>query len=264
MGFVAAAGAAAMANPIGAIGLGLSAIGLFKKKEAPQPATLNLGKLRADSKANGFNPLTVLRLTGGAGFATGATAGSDRGAAFSTLGSAVMQFGRDTVDIQMAQQAEQTRAGLINAQKDLAIAQVQQLTSPPLASAVPNDGLDRSRFFGGPLNYNDQPWVPLFTATGQPIEWRQGLADRFDLGPGATVIVEDFEGVWGEVGGEVQGLGLFGDVTFGDAEVQRVGHTSGPNAVTTSTVPAFEPVRVDIFDNFFGAPTTGSSARRDR
>jgi hypothetical protein len=262
-------------------GLGImSALGIGKKE--PKSPTLDLGKLRSDAVANGFNPLTVLRLTGGQGFQTGGSSGSDP---LGQIGGIVGNFGNMMYDRQQTEAAESTRAGLMDAQRDLALAQVRAVGQPALRTASSggpsrsapetNTGLDRSQFFTGPANFEDQPWVPLFTATGQPIQWRQGLADRFDLGAYATVIIEDYEGIGGEILGEVQGLGLFGDVMFGTVELQRVGHVNGSvsDVISTTTLPVLGNGRQAQIDaaalRAAGLPTystdqVGSSGRLSR
>jgi hypothetical protein len=55
----------------------------------------------------------------------------------------------------------------------------------------------------------------------------------------------------GEIMGELQGLGLFGDVTFGPNEIQRVGHGSNNPVPTVVTTTTLAPIRT---------PTPGRNA----
>ena len=67
MAFAAALGAAAMANPIGAIGAGLGFLGMFKKDRPAQPVYTDLRKIVANAKEAGIHPLEAIR--SGAGVA---------------------------------------------------------------------------------------------------------------------------------------------------------------------------------------------------
>lgn len=225
------------------IGLGISALGLFKKSKAPK---LDLAGLRANAKANGFNPLTVLRLTGGAGHMT---SGSDIGVKLTNFGSMLTDFGSNQRALASKDKMDAAAIDLMGAQRDLALSQLKattgfaggsggRLSKAAGASVVKEtDGFDRSDFFRGPAAFADQPWVDVFNAAGTPFRIRQGIADRFKLGAGSVMIQEDFEGVLGDVWSEFQATGMIGDAWWNGVDIFKGGHSSG---FEPQVVPEFE------------------------
>lgn len=175
------------------IGGAISAAGsLFapKPKASKQTETvtnsIDLGKLRADAEAHGFNPLTIIRGGGLAGYtnSTGAIsvpAGADMrlSNAFQVFGSAVSQWQYDPYGQQKSQM-----------ELRLAEAQIRSLNAS--GGAGPNMSLQTPSASGSPVGDITSLW-----AFGSPLDLDPNFADG-ELG----------EQRWGEVGGSLYGLGV--------------------------------------------------------
>ena len=109
----------------GAIGsAALSAIGARKTAKAMQGANdLDLAKLRREAEQNGFNPLTVLRATGGQGSTKGPSGGLASGAFFQTFAQGIPRildagFDKKYKQAQLTNLNASTKSLLSNIQND--------------------------------------------------------------------------------------------------------------------------------------------------
>ena len=99
-----------------------------------QETRLNLGRLRRQAERNGFNPLTVLRATGGAGFTTTTLPSiSSARTIMRAIGGGLE--GLANAGIQGAENA--AREDLLRAQLELVKAQTNRVRSSPMLGAVP-------------------------------------------------------------------------------------------------------------------------------
>jgi len=84
--------------------LGLKAFGAYKTSKSMKGANdLDLEKLRREAEENGFNPLTVLRATGGQGSTKGPSGGLASGAFFSTFAQGIPSILESKYDEKMKQ-----------------------------------------------------------------------------------------------------------------------------------------------------------------
>jgi hypothetical protein len=111
----------------GAIGsAALSAIGARKTAKAMQGANdLDLAKLRREAEQNGFNPLTVLRATGGQGSTKGPSGGLASGAFFSTFAKGIPNI----LEANYNKKMKQAQLTNINASTDNLLASTKSLLS---------------------------------------------------------------------------------------------------------------------------------------
>lgn len=96
-------------------------------------------------------------------------------------------------------------------------------------------------------SYADGKMIPLFTATGMPIEVHEKVANRLGLKPGDVWIAEDDEAIWGDIGSAPGQIGAVGDSMwqsikgwFGDESpsIVKRGHTgAGPIAPPVQAAP---------------------------
>lgn len=175
--------------------------GLTQKKPGP---AIDLAEMRKQAKANGFNPLTVLRATGGAGFTSGVAPSpmSVLGAGFSQIGN-VME-GAAMRD--MAQEAHESALELVDAQ---VTAFKREPVSTAMVSAVPTNErelmpLEFSRFADQPVE--SIPYWNVRSIGGDTFQIRADVLERLQIGEGSTIVTEDWEMMLGEVGGEFEGL----------------------------------------------------------
>lgn len=107
--------------------LGLQAFGAYKTSKSMKGANdLDLEKLRREAEENGFNPLTVLRATGGQGSTKGPSGGLASGAFFSTFGQGIPSILESNYNEKMkAAQLEN-----INLQNEQMTAQIAGLNNP--------------------------------------------------------------------------------------------------------------------------------------
>lgn len=224
--------------------------GLGAMRDRKQQPGLDLAKLRRDSKANGFNPLTVLRMTGGAGFTT-----TPSPSALSVLGgtvSGVADVFSLARDRKQAQAESDARIGMMNAQ-------VGALQAPPLATQrtmgpiSPMDNfvqLDESRFAGIPAS--EIPFWNVRDLSGQEYQIRADVLERVGIAEGSTIVTEDWEMMLGELGGEFEGITQvikqgtgFGDVPFMRTTSQTEALRNPPAAPTVPMVdslPVIPPI----------------------
>lgn len=105
------------------IGAGISAIGSFfgGSDDEETTTTVDYKKMAREAEAAGFNPLTAIRNGGSAGFTTthhpGLSASDRFGAAFQTIGNAIMSFdARADERAELEQQLLKAQIGQINRQ----------------------------------------------------------------------------------------------------------------------------------------------------
>ncbi len=143
MSFIAALGAAAVANPFTAIGLGLSAIGSYrdsKPKKTPkaEPVYTDLRKIVSNAKAAGIHPLEAIR--SGAGVA-GVTSTAPRISSFTAVGNSFDQVGDFLTGHQRATDANLlAQAQLANIRADTArmgrVASSSLISQPPVEQMI--------------------------------------------------------------------------------------------------------------------------------
>jgi len=184
------------------IGAVASVIGGLSQK-APGPA-IDLGEMRKQALKNGFNPLTVLRATGGAGFTSGVGPSP-----FSVIGAGISQIG----GIMEGQQMRDMGAEAHKAAMDLAKSQTAAFNRPVTAgtgavmSATADDPmmpLEFSRFKDTPVE--EIPYWNVRSIGGDTFQIRGDVLERLGIGEGSTIVTEDWEMMLGELGGEFEGL----------------------------------------------------------
>lgn len=188
---------------------------------------LDLGRLRAEAAEHGFNPLTVLGATGGAGFHQGYVAQA-------TPGFLSDPWGGIANAVNMAFEAKRQKdndalaGALMKAQTNNLNANTALMMQPRRTSA---GSIPSSKKQGDFVRFEDQPFVPVYDAVGNPFEIRQGIADRLGLKAGDVWIAEDAEAIYGDVSQELEGLTTIyqnvKDAFFGGgSEIARPGHRS--------------------------------------
>lgn len=151
---------------------------------------LDLGRLRAQSAQHGFNPLTVLGATGGRGFEGGG------GSAAGFLSHLAMQ-GQKMFDYSMGADQRQADLNLTNAQ-----AKYYNTSADTTVQTGPRE-TDYMDFY----LENPDAMIPARNFAGQPIRVRADVMARLDLPPGSLYgIGEDYEGIFGEFGGQIGGI----------------------------------------------------------
>lgn len=115
---------------------------LFRKKEKPTEAKLDLGFLRKEAEENGFNPFSVLQATGGAGSILGGSSGGNMLAGDMVMASlsTLSQYGLDKASDDRTAAREDLRAANERATARGYIGGVQVgssgMASRPVASAL--------------------------------------------------------------------------------------------------------------------------------
>lgn len=193
------------------IGAGSSLLGgaLSNKAErkgiAQQNAYNDPKQIRARAESAGFNPL--LFIGPGVGNQTATASGA-------YIGSAIADAGMQIAD-QMAKNKELARLEKLSAENRKLADKVQSLTIRPKVGGVYAQREQTDMI--GP-----KPLVPVRHAiTGKWYNLDPGVADRLQLKPGSTLMVEDFEAIGGEIYGEIAGTTamadslLTGDKAFG-------------------------------------------------
>ena len=103
---------------------GLGALGAYKSAKAMRGANdLDLQKLRREAEQNGFNPLTVLRATGGQGSTKGPSGNLASGAFFQTFAQGIpsileANYNKKMKDAQLTNLNASTKSLLSNIQND--------------------------------------------------------------------------------------------------------------------------------------------------
>lgn len=161
--------------------LGLKAFGAYKTTKAMKGANdLDLEKLRLEAEENGFNPLTVLRATGGQGSTKGPSGGLASGAFFSTFAQGIPSIFESNYNEKM---------------KDAQLSSV--LASTQLTKASTNDLLNQE----DPYKKYER-WIPVRLGT-QMKEMDMSVAKRLGILPGDTVTPGDLEEMLGEIHGNL-------------------------------------------------------------
>jgi len=160
---------------------GLGALGAYKSAKAMRGANdLDLEKLRREAEQNGFNPLTVLRATGGQGSTKGPSGGLSSGAFFKTFAQGIPSI---------------LEANYNKKMKDAELSSV--LASTQLTKASTMDLLDKE----DPYKKYDR-WIPVRLGN-QMKEMDMSVAKRLGILPGDTVSPGDLEEMLGEIHGNI-------------------------------------------------------------
>lgn len=184
--------------------------GLFKKNKAPQ---LDLGALRRNAKANGFNPLTVLRMTGGSGYMSSGSQPHPLGVigdGLANVGS-LMAYAQDR-----EVQTKEAESRIRNLDANTA-AQVQTMKNAQAARMAPvtRQGIKqkKSPYYG--MHAKDIPMKQVRAMNGGLMTVRADVLERLKINEGDTLITEDFEAIVGEIGGELAGISTIVDEAMG-------------------------------------------------
>ena len=205
-------------------------------KAAAGAGQLDLGKLRADALAHGFNPLTVLGATGGRGFETTA----DAPGFLSFLAQQGPQVGASIG--QAIQDRPQRDADLANTQAQTGYydAMAAQAEADALRSSVAGGDRIEDQLAANPLGYS-----AMRRLDGGLVDVRNDIILALRKRPGDTLIAEDFEALSGDIGQEFSAALDAASIAFGGTAVIRDHTTQRPAA----------PV--------LGQQGGGSSGRRD-
>ena len=159
----------------------IGALGARKTAKAMQGANdLDLAKLRREAEQNGFNPLTVLRATGGQGSTKGPSGNLASGAFFQTFAQGIPSI---------------LEANYNKKMKDAQLSSV--LASTQLTKASTMDLLDKE----DPYKKYDR-WIPVRLGN-QMKEMDMSVAKRLGILPGDTVSPGDLEEMLGEIHGNI-------------------------------------------------------------
>jgi hypothetical protein len=183
-----------------AISTAVSAVAGNIGRKTTNPS-IDFQAMRDDAQRAGFNPLTVLRSGGMSGYMIPAM--SKQSFAGQMLGGAMTgafdAWANKDID---AYNAEIRRLEIEQRQADLSISRstITQMNAPR-----PRDYMQ---------DYLDNPdgFTPMRSIAGENIMVRNDILYRLRLPPGAVYgIAEDAEAVFGEIGGEITGVGNIGD-----------------------------------------------------
>ncbi len=195
-----------------------------KRAQATQNAgKLDLGYLRAEAQKNGFNPLTVLRATGGQGSRTSPDVGKMASAQFwQTFAQGMPNIHETNYDRQFKQ-----------AKLDNTIASTKSMLSN-ISQKNPYEKYER--------------WIPVRVGT-QMKRLDKTVARRLDILPGDTISPGDLEEILGEFHGnitsafatKIQDAVMSGGVVGGYGSTGSIAPLSGenfyaPNAIKTSKI----------------------------
>lgn len=190
-----------IAAPI--IGSVIGAVGQRQQAKAMQNAgQLDLGKLREEAIANGFNPVGVLQATGGAGFQkSGEVPG-------------FLSFLAGQVPGMMSDLGTAKRWNDGKAQRDADLAHTQSATS--LNNAMEAETIAR---MGAPsatreeedymamYKANPEGFSPVINMEGQTRWVKNKILYRLEIEPNTLYgIGEDYEALYGEIGGQAGGM----------------------------------------------------------
>jgi len=183
----------------------IGAIGARKTAKAMRGANdLDLGKLRREAEQNGFNPLTVLRATGGQGSTKGASGGLASGAFFQTFAQGIPSIFEANYNKKMK-----------DAQYNSAI------TNTAYTKALTKDLTNKVDAYA---KYDR--WIPVRLGN-QTKEMDMSVAKRLGILPGDTVSPGDLEEMLGEIHGNLTS----GIATEIQEEVIKGGVLSGYGSV---------------------------------
>lgn len=219
----------------------LSTIGglLGNKKERG----LDLGKLRSEAVANGFNPLTVLRMTGGAGFVSDAQPSplGLLGEGVSSVAS-ILSVAKDR-DIQTREsEARIAQMGAQTAAIKKTAAGVVRTAARPLTVQQPktlSDGILPSKYAG--VDIADIPFGEVRALNGQVYKIRKDVMEAQNIGEGQTMLVKDIEDIGGEIAGALESVGSMVAETVGVGDDWML---------TTPEVEAIEKKKAAVFQPF--------------
>lgn len=166
---------------------------------------IDLAAMRRDAAKNGFNPLTVMRNGGMSGYMIPAM--SKQSFAGQMLGGVM------------------TNAFDAWANKDIDAynAEIRQLELEQRRADLRYTGI-LSKKAGTP--FSEEPWMEeyyknpegythMLSVSGKPIEVQNKYLYRLRLRPGSLYgVAEDAEAIFGEIGGEITGIGNVGDTLF--------------------------------------------------
>lgn len=181
-----------LGNVVGAIGANKAA------KAQAEAGKLDLGHLRAQAEAHGFNPLTVLQATGGAGSMTTAAAPGF----LSFLAGQAPSIG-ETIGKAFDPQRK-ADLDLTKSQADLNRQMVLESQQRPLDASVAHG--EREDDFMAKYLENPNGYTEMRTLAGGKIKVRNDVLHRLGLEPGALYgMAEDAEMVFAEIGSEAVG-----------------------------------------------------------
>lgn len=186
-----------IAAPI--LGKVVGAFGANKAAKAQAEAgKLDLGHLRAQAEAHGFNPLTVLQATGGAGSMTTAAAPGF----LSFLAGQAPSIG-ETIGNALNPQTK-ADLDLTKSQADLNRQMILESQLRPKDASVAHG--DRDDDFLTEYLENPNGYTVMRTLSGGQIKVRNDVLHRLGLPPGALYgAAEDAEMIFAEVGSEAVG-----------------------------------------------------------
>lgn len=222
-------------------------------KAQAQAGQLDLGRLRAEAQAHGFNPLTVLGATGGAGFQSGPAVPGFLSMASGMIGPAFQQQFENT-----RQRTNDAIANsLLEAQTTNLKAQTARLQTSLTRSATPIQ----------PKTWDEWGYINAYNPSGMPIRVHGAIADRLGIEPGGVYLAGDDEEVLGDVGSVPGQIGGVGDAMwesvkgwFGSSSANPYmlrGHEGAPTAQPMPSVQTQSPPPL------LWGPTTGSAGRRN-
>lgn len=205
--------------------------------QASNAMRLDLGYLRKEAEENGFNPLTVLQATGGAGshgqvqpispgflsFLAGQAPAMGQ-----AIGGALSPQTKADLDLTKSQTALNNQMVLESQQRpqDVSVAHGNRAEDDYLAAYAADPG----------------GYTLMRSMSGAPIEVRNDILHRLQLEPGSLYgVAEDSEMVFGEIGSEITGIGNIGDAgLFGDNVVVRKVEqvNNAPAVIGQSTLPS--------------------------
>lgn len=196
-----------IAAPI--LGKVVGAIGANKAAKAQANAgKLDLGHLRAQAEAHGFNPLTVLQATGGAGSMTTAAAPGF----LSFLAAQAPSIGEtigNAYDPQRKADLDLTRSQA-SLNRQMEAESIAQMAAP---GSVAHGNREEDDFMAA-YAANPDGHTVMRSMTGAPIKVRNDVLYRLGLEPGSLYgLAEDAEAIAGELAGEAQGIGNIGDTS---------------------------------------------------
>lgn len=185
--FLAALSAAAPA--IKTVGTVMSAFGALRPNNA---GTLDLGRLRRESEANGFNALGVLQATGGAGFYR-----PQQFSPLSVLGGAMVDVANVSFETQQMERD--------NRSQDIRDAALLASMGPdrPMGVARASDPM---QMFDSPwsgMDFRDIPYVDVYRPDGRRFQIKANLAEQMGLRSGDIWTGEHDEQFYGDTVSEM-------------------------------------------------------------
>lgn len=242
-----------LAPVLGALGgaKGVASIGLsaLSQRRSSRAGGVDLASLRADALANGFNPLTVLQSTGGAGYQN-----SQEAPGFLSFLAGGMAGKLDTYH-QREMETERHSAEMDNLRSNTAYNEA--LTSSAKAAGSVRTGARETDYMDEYLR-NPDGYTMMRTVAGHPVEVRNDVLHRLGLEPGSLYgMAEDAEMIFGEVGGEITGVGNVADASFGGKPLTIAKGTGTLKRSTAEIGPQYG-MRGQVKGNTRGQPVRGT------